>query len=108
MEPISLKFKNSYKKRKENSKLLASGYTYKKRLGEILSIFIFIITFSIIAWNLRELYKIQYIWIIISSGFLSLLVADFFSGLIHWAADTWGNLKTPLVGQTFIRSFRFI
>ncbi len=36
----------------------------------------------------------------------SLLVADFLSGLMHWAFDTWGSAKTFLVGPLFIRPFR--
>ncbi len=36
----------------------------------------------------------------------SLLVADFLSGIMHWAFDTWGSSKTFLVGPLFIRPFR--
>jgi ubiquitin-conjugating enzyme E2 variant len=34
------------------------------------------------------------------------LFADLLSGLVHWAADTWGNQSWPIVGPTLIRSFR--
>ncbi|HTP96588.1 MAG TPA: fatty acid desaturase CarF family protein [Burkholderiales bacterium] len=34
------------------------------------------------------------------------LVTDFLSGLAHWAGDTWGSVRTPVVGRWFIRPFR--
>jgi len=34
------------------------------------------------------------------------LLADFASGMIHWACDTYGTLQTPVFGKTLIRSFR--
>jgi ubiquitin-conjugating enzyme E2 variant len=36
-------------------------------------------------------------------GFIS---ADFVSGVVHWAADTWGTPEWPLIGQALIRPFR--
>src|SRR5262245_19106651 len=33
-------------------------------------------------------------------------LADLFSGLVHWALDTFGSIKTPLFGPAIIRPFR--
>ncbi|MFN7956397.1 MAG: fatty acid desaturase family protein [bacterium] len=37
---------------------------------------------------------------------LALVGIDFLSGLVHWAADTWGTPEWPLVGRTLIAPFR--
>jgi ubiquitin-conjugating enzyme E2 variant len=34
------------------------------------------------------------------------VLADFTSGLVHWAADTWGSEATPWLGPRFLRPFR--
>jgi hypothetical protein len=34
------------------------------------------------------------------------VAADLASGLVHWAADHYGSLKTPLFGKNLVRSFR--
>jgi ubiquitin-conjugating enzyme E2 variant len=34
------------------------------------------------------------------------LLADLFSGLVHWALDTYGSIRTPIVGPAIIRPFR--
>ncbi len=38
-------------------------------------------------------------------GVGGLLVIDLVTGIVHWACDTWGDERTPLVGPTLIRSF---
>lgn len=38
---------------------------------------------------------------------LGLAGADFVSGFVHWAGDTWGTPKTPVLGWRFVRPFRF-
>jgi ubiquitin-conjugating enzyme E2 variant len=34
------------------------------------------------------------------------LAADAATGLVHWACDTWGDERTPVVGERLIRGFR--
>jgi plasmanylethanolamine desaturase len=35
------------------------------------------------------------------------LVADLLGGLVHWAADTYGSIDTPVLGPGFIAPFRY-
>lgn len=40
---------------------------------------------------------------VVGGGYLA---ADFMTGVVHWLGDTVGSSEWPIVGQTFIRSFR--
>jgi len=93
-------------KRKENAAILASQYTSAKRYGEMLSVASFIIFFSLSMFNLLTHLRGDNLWVFLVASAAAMILADLFSGLVHWGADTWGNLQTPLVGKTFIRSFR--
>jgi len=40
------------------------------------------------------------------AALLGWLLADLLSGLVHWALDTFGSVRTPFFGPAFIRPFR--
>jgi hypothetical protein len=44
-------------------------------------------------------------WVVVGA-FVGYLGADLFSGVVHWAFDTWGRADSLLLGDLFIRPFR--
>lgn len=100
------KSEGTYQQRKANAARLAEHYTPAKRMGEIFFVSSFIILLILTFNNILPHLRFNNIWIPVGACILSMMLADSFSGLLHWGADTWGTLDTPLVGKTFIRSFR--
>lgn len=45
-------------------------------------------------------------WLVLTAALLGYLAADLVSGLVHWAADTWGSPDLPVVGPAVLRPFR--
>ncbi len=45
------------------------------------------------------------VWLAALCCFAGLCLADFISGVVHWAADTYGSPKLPIFGG-FVRTFR--
>lgn len=80
-------------------------YSPWMRLAEIVSIILFAILWGnliYVAWNFESSYR----WIFFLSILVGMIAADAVSGLVHWAADTWGSVQWPILGPTLIRSFR--
>ena len=43
---------------------------------------------------------------LLASGVVGWLLADLLTGLVHWAGDTLGSERTPVLGPSFIAPFR--
>jgi plasmanylethanolamine desaturase len=71
------------------------------RAVETSAIVLFFVLFAFSLSNLSM--EIQYIPIAALCGWL---LADLFSGLVHWALDSFGSVRTPVLGPAFIRPFR--
>ena len=45
-------------------------------------------------------------WWLPAAAVAGAIFADFVSGLVHWAADTWGRETFPVLGRRLLRPFR--
>ena len=85
---------------------MISSYTTSQRLLEYVSIILFV---SLAVWGLWRLISAaewQSIIVLFIAMPLGWLATDLFSGLLHWACDSFGSVNTPLIGNSFIRPFR--
>jgi plasmanylethanolamine desaturase len=47
-------------------------------------------------------FRIERLSAVIFSAICGILTADFGSGFVHWAADTWGSIELPVIGKVNI------
>ncbi|GAM17727.1 hypothetical protein SAMD00019534_009020 [Acytostelium subglobosum LB1] len=91
---------------KAKSDEFKARYTKGKRAQEIVCVVVFFALLAVSTQKMFTLYFVQNIWVFFIASLLAMIVADFFSGIVHWGADTWGTLDTPIVGNSLLRSFR--
>ncbi|XP_046565066.1 plasmanylethanolamine desaturase-like [Haliotis rubra] len=92
--------------RHAGAKELASQYTAGKRLQEVGCFYLTLILMAFNGIQLLRYFQIENWYYILPAALLGILSADFFSGLVHWAADSWGSVELPIIGKAFIRPFR--
>jgi ubiquitin-conjugating enzyme E2 variant len=94
----------SYIKQREKS-ALREGYGPAVRRFEIASIAAYAATMG---WLLVRLVPRleEYPFLAASAFMVGFVAADFVSGTVHWAADTWCSPDFPILGPALIRPFR--
>eukprot|EP01088_Endostelium_zonatum_P014063 TRINITY_DN293_c0_g1_i1.p1 TRINITY_DN293_c0_g1~~TRINITY_DN293_c0_g1_i1.p1 ORF type:complete len:293 (-),score=40.35 TRINITY_DN293_c0_g1_i1:206-1084(-) len=102
------KFRLKRQQQKSAQVFLQSQYPKSKQIADVVVACLWtgfaIRLYSKIIWSLLgSPIEIIHLLIYIASA---ALLADFVSGMIHWACDTYGTLQTPVFGKTLIRSFR--
>ncbi len=84
---------------------LEAGYTRTHRRYELGSI---AATTAACTWLVTRIAASAPVsgWWMPLAALVGLLLADFMSGFVHWAFDTWGDIDTPVFGRLAIRTFR--
>ena len=57
-------------------------------------------------WAGSRLYDFGLFWLIVLAIPLGIVAGDFVSGIVHWAADTYGSEDTPVIGPSLVKPFR--
>jgi hypothetical protein len=57
-------------------------------------------------WASSDLYKLERLWLIALAIPLGVILGDFVSGIVHWAADTYGSEDMPVIGPSLVKPFR--
>lgn len=82
------------------------GYGPLQRFLECCAIGLFALLAAWSLWRLSRAADRHFIAVVFAAAMCGWIAADLFSGLVHWAFDSWGSVRTPLLGNAFIRPFR--
>jgi len=96
---------NQLQIRQRDKSALREGYSPAVRRFEIASIVAYSLTMAALAAHIAQR-SIASPWLALTSLMVGFVLADFVSGFVHWAADTWGTPDWPLIGRALIRPFR--
>ncbi|MCA9586990.1 MAG: fatty acid desaturase family protein [Myxococcales bacterium] len=84
---------------------LEAGYTAGHRAYEIGGIIVSMTAATWLCVRVASCPRLSGWWVPLAM-LVGILTADFVSGFVHWAFDTWGSVDTPVFGRLAIRTFR--
>ena len=84
---------------------LAQGYTRAVRRFELAGIAFYALALGVWVWRLAPAWR-DNAWVMLAAVASGYLAADWVSGMVHWAADSWGSADLRIVGPAFLRPFR--
>ncbi|XP_046413018.1 plasmanylethanolamine desaturase isoform X2 [Neodiprion fabricii] len=85
---------------------LANLYSTGKRTQECICVGICITLMMVNFLFIMVRLRLENLSAIAIAAICGIVTADFGSGLVHWAADTWGSIELPILGKNFLRPFR--
>ncbi|XP_066598811.1 plasmanylethanolamine desaturase 1 [Prorops nasuta] len=85
---------------------LANLYSTGKRTQEYICVGICITLVAVNSVFILVRLRLENSSLIAVAALCGIITADFGSGFVHWAADTWGSVELPILGKNFIRPFR--
>ncbi|VBB32221.1 unnamed protein product [Acanthocheilonema viteae] len=95
-------FKPRWGPHHSGAKKLAALYSREKRFQEIISTGLGITELFIVVCLLVWRFEISTLPFVLFFGILGILTADFSSGLVHWAADSFGTVDTFIGKVVFL------
>lgn len=70
-----------------------------KRIQEMICVYMCISLMILNLLLIIRYIRVERMGIVITAALCGIITADFGSGLVHWAADTWGSVELPIVGK---------
>lgn len=88
----------------ERKQIMKDLYSPFKRRQEIVSVVLattlwLVHTVYFVTLNIPKFTDPESLMWMFIAGILGILTADFASGFVHWFADTWLRIDTPVVGK---------
>ena len=74
-----------------------------ERSATVISPILFVTTLSL---SFQQLSQAGFGWLAVPGALLGLVFGDFVTGLVHWAADTYCEESTPVIGRSLVKPFR--